>query len=119
MSEQQTAIDDHDTPDPRPETLRRKTLTLRTKMKNKLARTKNVYYDSRLEVTGEWETYTHWTDELYGNLVDSVTEDVLAEIEQRAAARGYTDLWGWFNDGDDCASTSIADFIAEIRGELE
>lgn len=74
---------DHDTPDPRPETLRE--------------RLDNAFiYD--------------------GVAASNLT--LLAEIEQRAAARGLTSMFGWLDGGDACVEMSIADFMAEIRGEV-
>lgn len=59
------------------------------------------------------------TDDEYGGLYAialCVSNILLAEIERRCAERGYTDLVGW--ERGYMETTSVADFIAELRGEV-
>ncbi len=64
---------------------------------------------------------------LYQDVAKHTAETLLAEIEARCAARGYTDLVRWWDDDDvdaddeegPVSQENIVDFIAELRGEVQ
>lgn len=85
----------HDIPEPRPETLRERLL-----------------YHPGITLRGKPQRLPKEESRI---ILAALT--LLAEIEQRAAARGYMYLVGWYGDIPE-KMENIADFIAEIRGEV-